>query len=167
MKKNINTLEDALAFQLQGLYYAEKRLQEEFLNCGPRISSLRLQEEIRNYISSADNKLLKLERIFNYLMTEPLSRRNEVINTMIMETQDMMDLAATNTLRDLLLISCIQKINAYKATSYRTAYLLSVELEIDTATDLLSEIRKWEYETGKALADLFLEEFNHSQKEVR
>ena len=80
MKTKITSLNDALAFLLQGLYFTEKRLKEECPACCSEITSRKIRSEIENYTGSADTKMLKLERVFNYLMEEPLSRKNDSIN---------------------------------------------------------------------------------------
>jgi ferritin-like metal-binding protein YciE len=67
MKKAITTLQDALAFQLQGLYYAETKMKEEFTTCSRQLTSAKLKTEITKYVDSAESKQLKLERVFNYL----------------------------------------------------------------------------------------------------
>ncbi len=164
MKTKINSLNDALAFLLQGLYFTEVKLKEEFPACCNQITSTRIRNEINNYIENADNKLLKLERIFNYLLKNPLTRNNEVVNELMNETHQM--LASTNSshLKDILSIGCIQNINAYKISNYRSAYMIAVELELDTATDLVQQILEWEIETAKVLAALSIEEFNNAQR---
>jgi len=166
MKKHINTLQDTLAFQLQGLYYAEKKVKGEFDRCLPDISSENLKEEMRRYIASAGNKLLKLERIFNYLMQEPESRKNKVVVKLLDDTREMLSLTDSSHLRDILMVSCLQNINAYKISSLKIAYMFTVELELDTASELLQQLLEWELETGKALSALAIEEFNKCQEMV-
>lgn len=164
MKTKINSLNDALAFLLQGLYFTEAKLKEEFPACCGEISSARVRDGINHYASDADNKMLKLERIFNYLTKEPLTRTNEVVNALMKETHEMLASTPSVHLKDVLSIGCIQNINAYKMASYRSAYLMAVELEIDTVTDLLQQILEWEVETSKLLSDLSIEEFNKTQR---
>lgn len=129
MKTKINTLSDALAFLLQGLYFIETKLKDEFPAFCNEITSARIRNEINNYTTSADNKLLKLERVFNYLLKEPLARPNAVVNGLINETHQMLASTASSHLKDILSIGCIQNINAYKISNYRFAYLIAVELE--------------------------------------
>ena len=160
MKKNIHTLQDTLAFQLQGLYFAEKLLKEEFRECSHEINSKKLKEQINAYASDAENKLLKIDRIFNYLMQEPEPRRNKVIVKLLKETKDMLAFTDSPHLKDIIIVGCLQNINAYKISSLKTAYMFTVELELDTAADLLQQILEWELEMAKALSNLAIEEFN-------
>ena len=164
MKTTITTLQDALAFQLQGLHYAETKVREEFSTCSHHLTSAKLKTEISKYMESSQDKILKLERIFNYLMQESVSRKNAVINELLRETEQMLSIADSPHLKDILMISCIQNICAYKVSSYKTAYLFSVELELDIAADLLQHILEWEVETANVLGILAIEEFNKIQK---
>lgn len=160
MKKTITTLQEALAYQLKGLVYAETKVRDEFEICSQQLTSPELRVEIQRYVGNADNKLQKLDRIFNYLMQEPRSRKNEVVARMIAETHHLLDLTSSGHLRDILMVGCIQSINAYKIAAYRTAYLYTLELELDTAADLAQQILEWELETSKTLATLSIHEFN-------
>jgi ferritin-like metal-binding protein YciE len=160
MKTKINTLSDALAFLLQGLYFTETKLKEEFPLCCNQITSDHIRNEINNYTTNADVKQLKLERVFNYLLKEPLTRTNAVINGLINETHQMLASTTSSHLKDILSIGCIQNINAYKISNYRSAYMIAVELELDTATELLQQILEWEIDTSRMLAALSIEEFN-------
>lgn len=164
MKAKITTLQEALAFLLQGLHYTEIRVKEEFQSCNLHITSVKLRTEISKYLESAEDKILKVERIFNYLMQESMTRKNSVIDNLLRETNQMLSIADSSHLKDILMISCIQNICAYKVSSYKTAYLFSVELELDIASDLLQDILEWEIETSKVLSVLAIEEFNKIQQ---
>lgn len=163
MKTNIKSLNDALSFLLQGLYSAEKALVEEFASCCSQVSSPKIKREIQVYTSSCSGKMLKIERIFNYLLKDTLSRQNDVITAMMNETHSMLNATSNSHLRDVMSVACVQNINAYKISSYRSAYLIAVELELDTVTDLIQQILEWELETRKSLSALSIEEFNKSQ----
>jgi len=144
MKRTIDSLQNALAYQLQGLLDAETRLKEELSVCTQQVTSTELKAEIQRYFEDADNKLQKLDRIFSYLMQQPVRRKNQVIVKMIEETHHLLKFTSSAQLRNVLMVGCIKNINAYKIASYKTAYLLMVELELDTATDLVQEILEWE-----------------------
>lgn len=160
MKDKINSLNDALAFLLQGLYYTETRLKEEFPSCCERISSNNVTAALNAYILGADTKLLKLERVFNYLAKGRLNRKNGTINELLREMQLVTASTSVSHLRDMVSIGYIQNINAYKISCYRSAYMFAVELELNTPTDLLQEILESEVQTSRSLSQLTIEEFN-------
>lgn len=161
MKNTIKTLQDALSYHLQGMLYTENKVSDEFLNCRHHISSDGVKKVIQTYLNNAENVKLKLERVFNYLMVEPVARKNEVIDKMIEETQDLLSYASSPHLKDILMIGCIKNINAYKTASYQTSYLLAAELEMDTPADLIQQVLEWEVSTGKSLSGLSIREFNN------
>jgi ferritin-like metal-binding protein YciE len=163
MKTKINSLNDALAFILQGLYFTESKLKDEFTLCCNQITSPKINEVITAYAESSENKQLKIERIFNYLLKEPLSRTNEVINELMKETHQMLNATNSSHLKDILSVGCIQNINAYKIAGYRSAYMFAAELELDTVTDLIQQILEWELGTRRLLSELSIEEFNNTQ----
>jgi ferritin-like metal-binding protein YciE len=161
MNKTIKTLQDALSYQLQGMLFTEDKVRVEFKACSHHITSTEVKKIIQAYIDNADNVKLKLDRIFNYLMIEPRPRKNEVINKMIDETQHLMTCASSPHLKDILMISCVKNINAYKTASYQTCYLMAVELQMDTPADLIQQILEWELNTCKSLGGLSIREFNN------
>lgn len=160
MNAKLNSIHDALVYQLQGLVYAENKVKDQFDACKSEISSEELKMELDKYTDRAGEKTLKLQRAFNYLMQEPRKRKNEVIDRVIKETRHMLGYATEMHLKDVLMVTCFQNINAYKTASYRTAYLFAVELGLDTVADFLQQILEWELETGKSLNSLSIHEFN-------
>ncbi|HET9485940.1 MAG TPA: DUF892 family protein [Chryseosolibacter sp.] len=164
MKRNVHTLQDALAFQLQGLYYAEKKMKAELEQCMHEITSEKLRNEMSRYAQAAENKLSKLERIFDYLMQEAEVRKNKAVVTLLEETKEMVNFTDSPHLKDILMVSCLQNINTYKISTLKVAYMFTVELEMDTASDLLQQILEAELETGKALSSLAIEEFNKGEE---
>jgi ferritin-like metal-binding protein YciE len=159
MKAIIHSSNDALTFLLQGLFYTETKLKDTLPGCFAAISSTDISNEFSNYADSSTNKLLKLERAFNYLMTDQVTRRNEAIHQLMLEMHHILAATASPHLRNILSIGYLQNINTYKISCYRSAYLFAVELELDTVTDLLQQILEWEVESSKVLSQLAMEEF--------
>jgi len=163
MRLAIHSTQEALESQLQGLYYIESKVCSELKHCLNHITSDKLRNEINRYGAEGKSKLNKLERIFDYLMYEPSSRKNEVVTKMLTETYQMLTYDSSPHLKDMLAVSCVQNINAYKISCYRTAYLFAVEVELDSIIDLLQQILESELETETILATLAIEEFNELQ----
>lgn len=162
--KKINSVQDALAFLLDGLYYTEVKLKDEFRGCCKKISSPHLIIEIDQYASNCENNILKLERIFNYLMQEPVLIKNGVVDQLMDNTHQVLSSVKNPYLRDILTIGCIQNVNAFKIASYRSAYMLAVELELDTVADLIQQMLEREAAETSAISDLFIKEFNNYRK---
>jgi ferritin-like metal-binding protein YciE len=163
MRTTIHSTQEALAFQLHGLFNIESRVLAELPRCIDHVTSKRVRDEIRKYVHESRNKLTKLERVFDYLMYEPSARKNEVVSKMLRETYDMLTYKSSPHLKDMLIVGCIQNINAYKISICRSAYLFAVEIELDSVTDLLQQFLESELETESLIASLAIEEFNEVQ----
>lgn len=163
MKAIIHSTNNALAYLLQGLYYTEATLKETLPRCCAAITSDRIRSEVNGYVDSSENKLLKLERAFNYLMTEQMTRKNEAVHQLVLEMHRILEATTSPHLRNILGIGYLQNINTYKISCYRSAYLFAVELELDTVTDLLQQILEWEVDSSKALSQLAMEEFTKQE----
>lgn len=157
-KKYLNTLNDALAFQLNNMYDAEQKLRHEIALCCRYTNFIHLQNEMDKYIEQSSNKMTKLERIFNYLMEEPGGQTNCIIDKMLEDTHTVLKMASSSRLRDVMLTSSLLAINHYKLGVYSCAQVIALELEIETVSDLLAEIVHWEKETNKSLSKIALEE---------
>lgn len=160
MKTYIHTLQEVLAFELQGLYYAEKKIKKELASSLQAVSSEALRLEIVRYIRNTDNKLRILERIFDYLMLEPDVRKNKVVADLLEETREMLNNTDSPHLKDILMVSGLQNINAYIVSCLKIAYMFTVEQDLDSVSDMLQQFLESELETGRLLSALAIEEFN-------
>jgi len=153
-----NTLNDALAFQLSCMYDAEQKIRHGMPHFCDFTNFIHLQNEIEKYIEQSSNKIIKLERIFNYLMEEPGGNSNNIVASMLEEIETNVKKASLPRLRDLMLTSSFLAMNQYKLGIYSCAEVISLELEVETVSDLLMEIVNWEKETSKCLSKLTMEE---------
>lgn len=160
MKTYFHTLQHVLAFELQGLYDAEKKIKKELASSLQAVSSEALRLEIVKYIRNTDNKLRILERIFDYLMLEPDVRKNKVVVDLLEETREMLNNTDSPHLKDILTVSGLQNINAYIVSCLKIAYMFTVEQDLDSVSDLLQQFLESELETGRLLSALAIEEFN-------
>lgn len=160
MKTFSHTLQEALAYELQGLYYAEKKIRKELASFLQAESSDKLTLEIMKYVRNTDNKLQMLERIFDYLMLEPDVRKNKVVADLFEETREMLNNTDSAHLKDILIVSALQNINAYLVSCLKIAYMFAVEQDLDCPSDLLQQFLESELDTGRLLSALAIEEFN-------
>lgn len=158
MKQPLTDLNDALTFLLKGLYDAELKLQKAIPPCSRGIASAPLRTEVEKYYASSNDKLLKLHRVFSYLMTEPEGRKNEVMKKMIDDTKYVLKQASNDHIRDVVLATCIENINHYKIAGYRSALSFAIATGLDNVADLLSEILEWEREASRSFARIDLSE---------
>jgi ferritin-like metal-binding protein YciE len=157
-RKHFDTLNDALAFQLSSMYDAEQKIRHEMVHFCNYTNFIHLQNEIDKYIDQSSNKIIKLERIFNYLMEEPGGISNNTVASVLAEIESNVKNSTSPRLRDLMLTSSFLAMNQYKLGIYSCALVISLELEVETVSDLLQEIVTWEKETSKSLSKLAMEE---------
>lgn len=149
--KSINNLNDALIYLLKELHDGEAVLQQAIPSCSKNVMSDTLKNELNRYKEDSVDKVLKLERVFNYLMDQPTGKRNAVMRRMINDTHNMLDTTSSAEVKDIILASCIQSINCYKIAGLRTAIAFAIELQLETVPDLLQDILEAEKQTSYAM----------------
>ena len=83
MNSKIENIQDAFVHTLKQLYYIESKIKTGLLVPFLQSQNTKARNEIREYIEAASSKLLKLERIFNYLMCEPSVSKSQVIQQIV------------------------------------------------------------------------------------
>lgn len=165
MRNPIKNLYEGLIYHLRGLYDSEKQVQNSIPLCIRNATAMSLKEEIAKYAEISDLKVLKLERVFNYMLAEPGGRKCRVAEELIIDTEKIMKHTESDKVRDAMLIACIQNMVHYKIAGYGTALAFARKLDLDTAIELLEEILKWEKETDQTLTDIALQEVNDKASE--
>ncbi|ELR70140.1 Hypothetical protein C900_03825 [Fulvivirga imtechensis AK7] len=165
MQPAISNLTEALAYQLNELYDAEKKLREAIPGCLDKVKSTSLKNELRQYGESCRDKLVKLERVYNYLMKEPADNKSKIIDKLIENTKGMLASAMANEMKDVMLTACLHTINHYKIAGYSTALVFAEQLELDNAVDLLAEVLAWEKKTNSSLLDVAVYDVNTKASE--
>ena len=153
MKKIINTLEEAVITDLECLYCVEFRLKEKLEIVVKVINTEKLRDLLETYLESSNSKRLKIDRVFSYLNHDPKSCTTSVIDEMIEDIFRHISFAGEPTVQDLLITNCLQRISNYKLSLYQSSLRYAEELELDTASELLSTIIDWEQETKRDLAE--------------
>ena len=162
----IKTLRDALTWELQCLYNAEKQVKDKIDMIQSKITSKTLKATLKKYAESTGNKRVKIDRMFSYLSREPKPRINKVMEKLLREAQLQIGPRVSNNMKTLVLISAFQYTIQYKVSAYKTALYYALNLELDTVADLLKQIIEWEIKTDAALKDLTQKEFGNSNAAI-
>ncbi len=157
--KRITELKDVLSHGINLLYNGEKQLKLALADCIELPASAKLKDLLVHYLQQIDDKLLKLQRVFNYLMEEPSTRPNKVMDKMIAETHQMLDVSSP-AVKDAVLVSCIRSVVSYKIAGYKIARTFAMELEMGVVTELMDEILTWEKEAERELEKIAVLEVN-------
>ena len=167
MKNPLSNLHEALVFQLEGLYDAEKKLEKSMRICANKVMSQTLRAEITKYGEQASDKRIKLKRAFSYLGCGPFGRKNRVMRDLIKDMLELSEYTTEGRIRDAMVIAFMKNITHYKIEDYCTAQSFAIELQLDTVADLLHEIIHWERVTGETLAKIALDQINVRAKQSR
>ena len=157
--KIINTLEDALALELENLYYSEKKLMDQWPKLEKILHSEKLRRTLFQYIESCNNKRLKIDRVLSYIHREPGYCHTNVINELIQEFLDRLKFAQDSQVQEQMVINCMERIVNYKTCAYEASLRYAEKLDLDVAADLLLMIIQWERKMKKELVDLSFGQF--------
>lgn len=160
MKKPIVSLREGLIYHLRGLYDAEHQIQKAIPLCIEVAETPALKSEMKKYATRTGDKIMKLQRVFSYLMAEPEGRKSGVMEELIHDTHFMLEHTESAPIRDAMLIACLQNTNHYKIAGYGTAAAFARELNLDNGIDLLEEILAWEKQTDRNLSAIAMESVN-------
>lgn len=161
MKTSINTWEEALIMEMENLYCSEKKVSAGLNKLSEAIHSEKLHSILSRYAETAENKRLKIDRIFSYLNHEPNACHTSVIDEIINETLSRIKFAEDSKFQDLILITCLQRINAYANCAYGASLRYAIELELDTVADLLEVMIGWQLTFERELMQIADSEFKN------
>jgi ferritin-like metal-binding protein YciE len=153
MKTQLDTLHKMLAYQLEGMYNAEKRIQNEVPELVKHLDAGEAVEIMSRYAESANDKRLKLKRVFSYLLMGPFSRSICIVETVLEESADVVHLTSKDCHRDLLIMSAFEALSEYKLTCYNTALKVALQLELTKVAELLEDIIAWELESLQTMSE--------------
>lgn len=154
MKNPLTNLHEALVYELEGLYDAEKRLQKALPILSHKVTIPALQKEIIKYGEQVSDQRTKLKRAFSYLGIGPFGRKNRIMHDFLKDTMELCEHTPADRIRNAMAIAGLKNISQYKLSDYSTALGFSIALELDTVSDLLHEMITWEKETADALEKL-------------
>jgi ferritin-like metal-binding protein YciE len=153
MKTRLNSLNEMLTFQLDGMYYAEKLAQKALPDLARYLDSAEAAEIISKYVESASDKRLKLKRIFSYLLTGPFKRNDGLVEKVLAEAAEVIDTTTKGNCRDIMIISALEAMCEYKMTSYNTALKFALQMELTKVAELLEDVIAWEVEAAQEMSD--------------
>lgn len=153
MKTKFKNKTEVLAYEIEGMYDAEKKWIVSFTEINPYVSSHDLKKEMEKYAERACEKRLKLKRIFSYLLSGPFNRKNKVIDVMLDECRATLSASSDFETNTALAYHFFKLMIDYKTSTYNLVKLQAIELELEPVADLLNEICEWEKESQRSLTN--------------
>lgn len=129
-----------MAYQLEGLYDGEKKLQHYLHSWQSAVEGFAVKDELQKFESHCSDARMKIKRIFSYLLTEPFKVKNNTISGFIKDLDIVASCLSDAHDREMFTRNSIHNINAYKVSAYTAALELSHKLALDQVSDLLNEI---------------------------
>ena len=154
MKKVVSNLNDALAFELEGMYEVIKGLQAEVSKSLKHISVPALRDLLVNYSSTLEDQRTKLKRIFSYVLDGPYNRHLNKVAGFIAQFKEINSRAYEPSLLALLFVSTLVSAAQYKVAALEEARFLAMRLELEQVETLLDEMIALEKEFAQTLKRL-------------
>lgn len=166
MSTAIKNLNQALAFQLEGVYDVIKQLQADLSPATKAIADHEMQEAFSNYIKDLGDQRLKLKRIFSYVLSGPYKRKVSRYNDVIAPMNEIVDADMLPRLRDVALSTTLQSVIRYVIESFTQARYIAMRLDLGKVVQLIDEILDDEEEFSQKLKRLSATQVNEACRMV-
>jgi ferritin-like metal-binding protein YciE len=158
--KTLVTLNDALYFQLQGLYDADQRISNAIAEFIDSASSPELKEMLVRYRRNVGISQNKLTWVYEYLDKRVKSRTNRIIVDLVEEVFSIINHASTDAVLDATLLSYVHMMNHYKIAVYGTCRSFASELRLHNIYDIFNDLLTAEKKFDSEFELLATEELN-------
>ncbi|RBP16841.1 ferritin-like metal-binding protein YciE [Roseiarcus fermentans] len=149
--KDIETIDDLFAHQLQDIYYAEKRIVAALPEMIQKSTTPELREAFESHLQETKNQILRLEEVFRLNGTEPKAVDCPAIDGIIEEADEVAGEVADKAVLDAALLAAGQSVEHYEIARYGTLIAWAKELGKDDCASLLAETLTEEVAADKKL----------------
>ena len=162
--KKIYNLKDLLVEQAQDLYSAEQKQMKVLPKWKDRVRSPKLKEALQRHIDETQKQVSRLDKVFMNLNESPRGKENLCMQSLIDETNRLLDNSGDPQIMDAALITAVQHINHYEIAGYGTTAAYANALEMRDISALLHENLEEEKEIDAELTRLAENEVNMKAK---
>lgn len=146
-----DSLKDALIYELQDLYNAEKQLVTALPLMIAETTSLELKKAFTDHLQETENHVTRLTEIFSFLGISPSAEKCEAMQGLIKEGREVLTADGNPHVKDALLIGAAQRIEHYEMAGYGTARTFARILGFNDVAELLQQTLYEEGEANKKL----------------
>jgi ferritin-like metal-binding protein YciE len=158
--KQLNTLEDLLALELDDLYDAEQRLCVALPKMAEAAHCEALKQAFENHTAQTQRHVSRLEQIFVFTGRTSNRETCDAMKGLISEGADIIDATGSPEVKDAALIGAAQRVEHYEMAAYGTARTFAQHLGLDDVVRLLQATLDEERETDEQLTALAEQEIN-------
>jgi len=139
-EEETNGLREVFIQELKDLYYVEKALVKELPNLASAATSVELVSAISNHHSETKNQVARLDQIFDMMGISPEEKKCNAMNGLLEEADSGIAATTEGTkVRDVVLITCAQKVEHYEIATYGTLRTIAQVLNMPAVEKLLEE----------------------------
>ena len=158
--KELNSLEDLLAMELDDLYDAEQRLCTALPKMAEAAHSESLKMAFEEHARQTQRHVSRLEQIFVDMGRTSGSETCETMKSLISEGKEIIDATGSPEVKDAALIGAAQRVEHYEIAGYGTARTFAQQLGLDDVVRLLQSTLAEERETDEHLTHLAEQRIN-------
>lgn len=133
----LDTLQDALEFELADLYSGETQIIENLPKMIAAISCVDTRKALQDHLGETKNQLKRLDEIFGILGKRPAPETCEAMQGLMTEAAEVISTPGNALVKDAVLIGAAQRVEHYEMAGYGTARAFADKLGLDDISDLL------------------------------
>jgi ferritin-like metal-binding protein YciE len=164
---NRMTLFDLYVEELRNLYNAEHQIVRALPKMVKAAADRQLRADLTDRLHQTQVHLHRLENVIDRLGVGPKGCECKVVETLIAENKDVMSNESDPTVKDLVLIGALHRLEHYEMASYECLRTLATQLVYKQAADLFQTTLDEQLERNnqlKKLANTISSESGHVER---
>jgi ferritin-like metal-binding protein YciE len=138
--KDNSALQELFLDELKDIYWAEKHLIRNLPKMAKQATSDELKNAIEWHLKETEVHIERLERVFESVAKKAIPKLCEAMSGLIEEAEEIISGTEDGSIvRDVAIISCMQKIEHYEIATYGTLRTLANVMSHKRAEDLFAE----------------------------
>lgn len=151
---NIDNLRNLYFNQLQMLLSAEHQITEALPKMASKATDPELKRAFEQHLEETRTHVTRLEQILNSTQGEAKSVKCKVLSTLVTEAEDMMKDAASDAVRDAVLITAAQRVEHFEIACYGTVRRWAQLLGENSQAEILDRTAKEEGHADHLLTEI-------------
>jgi len=152
--KDIKTMNDLFAHQLQDIYYAEKQLVKALPEMADKATDPQLKQGFLTHLQETKTHVQRLEQVFKMHGLSVKAVDCPAIDGIIEEAEDVAGDVADDQVLDAAIIAAAQAVEHYEITRYGSLIAWAKRLGRNDCANLLEQNLQEEKAADKKLTDI-------------
>ena len=149
-----NGLRGLFVNQLQGIYWAERALNEKLPELINKVSSRELADALHHQLSQTEKQIARCEDVFEQLNVKAVPHPSPAMEGLIRDANELIDATTPGSVRDAGIICSAQKLDHYKIATYGTLTAFASQLGEKASAKLLKETLQQEKQADQRLTQM-------------